>query len=1538
MDNLSGQTIKGYELHDLIGAGGFGAVYRAYQPLIKRDVAMKIILPDYANHPEFIRRFEFEAQLIARLEHIHIVPLYDYWREPNGAFLIMRLLRGGSLRGALHEGPLDVATAVRVTEQISAALATAHRRGVVHRDLKPDNILFDEDGNAYLADFGIAKDLREAKLDGESSSYFDEGALTGSPFYLSPEQAQSMPVTSQTDLYSLGIVMYEMLVGQPPFNSEEGLIAILLQHINDPVPSVRTHRPELPPAVDTVIQRATAKEPAHRYPDAISLAVDFRRALIGTDGELAAAPRPREEMSGLDEVLIITKPIGASTLIIIPPTEITNPYKGLRPFEEADSSDFFGRTLLIEKLIDRFKEPGDISRFLAVIGPSGSGKSSVVKAGLIPALRKGALPNSKGWYMAQMVPGADPFRELATALLGFAVNPPANLLEKLRTDKLALAEAVEFILPPGDDNCLLLVIDQFEEVFTLVEDEAARTFFLDLLLMAIAQEGCRFRLVITLRADFYDRPLLYPGFGEMVRRRNEVVLPLSADEMREAIVAPAERAGVAVETGLVAAIIAEIAEQPGALPLLQYALTEVFERREGNMLTLSAYHDSGGVLGALARRAEELYQDTDTVGQAAMRQIFIRLVNVGEGSENTRRRAMLHELLPLAENESVAQRVIDALGKYRLLTFDHDPDTRVPNVAVAHEALIREWKRLRDWLDESREDILLQRRLANANEEWQRQNRDASFLADGMRLQQFESLVQRGTIALTPQEVEYVKSSVAQREAREAAERARVAREAALEKRSRDRMRALAVVMAVAAAVTSVLAVLAYNSFQNAEKERKNADRQRGIAVEQRGIAERNAEVSDSLALVASSQTQLVQKNRDLAIALALVANQITDPPIEAQLMLAQAALSPGTHRVLVGHEGPVFGVAYSPDGKTAVSGAFDNMLILWNLETGEIIRKFEGHEKFVRAVAFSPDGKTVLSGGMDNRVIWWDVETGEVLFRFEGHAKPVRAVVFSPDGKTAVSASDDMTLILWNLETGEMIRKFEGHTERVRGAAISPDGKWLASASYDATLILWNLETGEQVRTFVGHDDKATCVVFSHDGTQLLSGAADRTIRLWDVETATEVLRIQGHGSWIKSVAFSPDGRSILSASDDGSVRLWDATTGDELEQFTGHTDFVEQAAFSPDGYHLLSASGDGTVREWDITNGAEIRRFAGNTAGILSVAISPDGKTALTGGYDSVVRIWDVATGQQTGQFDGHVDRGFVSPLVFSPDGRWAVSSDSFGSDPDISDDDVVLLWDVATGEVIRQFVGHTDWINSAAFSPDGTLLATGAKDKTVKIWEVATGELLQTLEGSESWINSVAFSSDGKILISGGELPDNKIVLWNTQTWEQRAVLPGHEGHVNSVAFSPDNQKIVSAGGDNLVIVWDVATEQFIYRLQGHTAPVQRALFNADGSLVASASYDGKVRLWDVASGQQIRQLDNGQAVWALAFVPDGTAVLTGSEDTTVRLWDATPLSLDRLLEWTRANRYVNTDFTCLQREQFRIVPPCDAEGNLPTPAAP
>ena len=360
MEVIKEQSIKGYQLNACLGEGAYGAVYRSTQPQVGREVAIKIILPEFANRPDFFRRFETEAQLVAQLEHINIVPLYDYWREPDGAYLVMRLMKGGSLADSLREGgPWETADAARLVDQIAAALEAAHKQGVVHRDLKPANILLDENGNAYLSDFGIAKEL------GAEVGLTQTGAIVGTPAYITPEQVQSQAVTPQTDIYALGVVLYELLTGMHPF-AETPTGALIVKHVNEPLPLAREKRTELPVEVDEVIQKATAKAPEARYPDALTLASEFRRAL-----QLEIA------------------------LPAVPESEIYNPYKGLRAFQEADADDFFGREALTGQLLARLAEPGEGGRFLAVVGPSGSGKSSVVKAGLLPALRKGGLPGSE---------------------------------------------------------------------------------------------------------------------------------------------------------------------------------------------------------------------------------------------------------------------------------------------------------------------------------------------------------------------------------------------------------------------------------------------------------------------------------------------------------------------------------------------------------------------------------------------------------------------------------------------------------------------------------------------------------------------------------------------------------------------------------------------------------------------------------------------------------------------------------------------------------------------------------------------------------------------------------------------------------------------------------------------------------------------------------------------------------------------------------------------------------------------------------------
>ncbi len=454
---------------------------------------------------DFIRRFEAEAQVIARLEHPNIVPLYDYWRESDGAFLVMRFMRGGSLEGLLQEGPLELTTALSYLDQVGAALNFAHSQGYVHRDIKPANILLDEQGNAYLSDFGIVKDISS------SSQQTQTGAVVGSPAYLSPEQALSQPVTMLSDQYSLAVTLYEMLTGERAF-TDASPATLIVKHLNEPLPLVRSARPELPAAVDECIQKATAKEPSARYADILAM-LRALHAATGTESSAYAMP----------------------TALLDPERELVNPYHGLRSFQEADAVSFFGRRALVEQLLSRFQsspvktgsaaETQPTDRFLAVVGPSGSGKSSVVKAGLLPALREGAVPGSDKWFIVEMIPGTHPLEELEAALLRIAVNPPTSLLEQLEKDDRGLVRALKRVLPQ-DESELLLVIDQFEELYTLVEDDQRRTHFINSLLAALTDRGSRLRVVVTLRADFYDRPLTTPGLAELMRSCMEIVPPL----------------------------------------------------------------------------------------------------------------------------------------------------------------------------------------------------------------------------------------------------------------------------------------------------------------------------------------------------------------------------------------------------------------------------------------------------------------------------------------------------------------------------------------------------------------------------------------------------------------------------------------------------------------------------------------------------------------------------------------------------------------------------------------------------------------------------------------------------------------------------------------------------------------------------------------------------------------------------------------------------------------------------------------------------
>jgi serine/threonine protein kinase/WD40 repeat protein len=1422
---LSGKPLRGYQLLEQIGEGAFGVVYRATQPQIGREVAIKAVPPELANHPDFVRRFEREAQIVARLEHPHIVPLYDYWREPDAAYLVMRFLRGGSLEQLLESGPLKTDEAARILDQVAAAVAAAHRQGVIHRDVKPGNILLDEEGNAYLTDFGVA-------LDAGAPERSSGTMIRGTPGYLSPEQIRLEPASPRTDVYALGIVLYEMLAGQHPFPADN-LTALLDHQIHDALPSVRNVRPELASAVDRAIERATAKDTEARFSDALELALTFRQAI--------------------EEVARDVEPIG----------EIRNPYKGLRAFLEADAGDFFGREALASRLVRRLNEDHEASRFLAVVGPSGSGKSSVVRAGLVPALRSGAIPGSDRWYVIELLPGARPLRELETALLGVAVEPPSSLLDELERDETGLLRAVDRVLPDRHSE-LLIVLDQLEEVFTLVQDEGERAHVLASMRAAVMDPDSRVRIVTTLRADFFDQPLSVRGFGEVLAARTEAITPMSLEELERAIVAPADRAGFVVEPRLLAAMITDVADRPGALPFLQYALTELADRATVNTLSLEEYGRIGGITGALAQRAEQLFQAMNETGRSACRQLFMRLVALGEGNEDTRRRVRRSALEAIADRRTM-DAVIESFGRHRLLSFDRDPDTREPTVEIAHEALLRAWSRLHGWIDGGRDDIRTQRQLATATGEWESSDRDPSFLLRGARLEQTTTWAEKASLAkLANGEERWPYLNEPERQFLDQS-RALSESEAERERRVNRRLRALL----SGVALLLVLAMIAG-----------------GLFLVQRNRAERQATVADAQRLGAQA---IAQDRLDLALLLAREAVELDDS-VQARAALFTTLL-----------RGPnVIGVFDVGSQVQAVAAVGDTLAVsdedgvtLFDSATREKTGQLAVRDVGMRGVGMmipSPDGRTLATApfsdaGAGAHVQLWDVQTGRRLLEISPQGNTISSLAFGPEGRW-LGAIVDQSVITWDMHTGAEVGR-PIHLEQGNGIwhlAVAPDGRHVItsldlspSKTASEETIIWGPRTREPKRTFpVGGN-----MTLSPDGRTVALGNDDGSVRLLDLQSA-RVRLLPEPSSPLSPLAFSPDGQTLASSGEGASVILWDVASGSVKETLSGSAGQAFTLTFAPEGETLYGSSFDSSVIEWDAGGTRSLGR-------LLHLRPTPNGSIPFSA-YSHDGSLLAVPIGNDIHVFDARrltVVRSFedvmgANPfttydLEFSPDDtRLAVTSFDASSLIDVRSGSVIarfpsvrllgykpdggMLWGVQTDSVtgrtrLVRLNARTGGIVSQVqlgryegfvLSPDATQVAAFDRADRADIWDLAAGTQLFSVAVPRF---GLVFSPDSHFLAVAGQKDD--VLLLNAHTGRSLGrPLSGPLG-LTPFGFDESASVLATAGSNGDVQLWDVASRQQIAAIPPPTSDdgFHLPLLSPDGRHLAIMATSGLDYVWDI-----------------------------------------------------------------------------------------
>ncbi len=1163
------------------------------------------------------------------------------------------------------------------------------------------------------------------------------------------------------------------------------------------------------------------------------------------------------------------------------------PYLGLDAFREADRAHFFGRQRLVESMVAHLSS----SRLLAVVGPSGSGKSSAVLAGLLPALKAGQIPGSERWrYAPPIVPGSNPLANLARLFRPSGVDAAgwiAGQIECFRQGTSYLTQMVRSSPVP-----IVLVVDQFEEVFTLCDDDATRQAFVGNLVDLIRSPGVRHSLILSMRIDFESNVARLPTFQPLFEKAEVRVLPLGAGELREAIEEPAKAVGLKFEAGVVDALVKDILGEPAALPLLQFTLLKLWDHRERNRVTWEAYQRLGGSRRALARSADEFYDKLLVEEQVTARRILLRMVRPGEGLEvtsNRIRREALYRAGEAAENDRI-DRVMDRLIQARLVRLTEGDTPADAQVEVAHEALVRNWPRLVDWLEEDRETLRQRLRLTAAAEQWKAVGKDPEVLWRGALLAQAD-----GYPDLNKLEAEFVQAGQAAAEAerqKEAAQHDKLVRAQARAEAEQEQAKEIAQANRRLRWFLAALVILLILTIGAAV-----------FGLTQRDRAERQSRLSISRGLAAAAMDNLsVDPERSLLLASeAVLETFATDKTTtsEAENALHQVVQASRLQLTLRGYADAIYGVAFSPDGARLATANSNGTTKVWDASSGQMLFTLAGQTGAVRGLAFNPDGTRLATANDDDTVKIWDVAAGHVARTLVGHSGAVNSVTFSPNGTRLATASWDETAKVWDATIGQVALTLAGHTGTVWDVAFSPDGSRLATAGGDGKVIVWDAVSGQQVLTLAGHTDDVLGVAFNGDGTRLATASYDMTMRVWDATSGKGLSILYGHTNTPFDVAFY--GTRLATGSADNTVKVWDADSGREVFTLYGHTNVVHGVAFSPDGTRLATASWDGTARVWSLAPSRELFTISSQSRGVQDVAYSPDGTRLATAGSDGTAKVWDVASMHEIVTLTGHA--GAVRGVAYSPDGTRLATA---------SLDGTARVWDAASGAELLAFRGHNAIVGNVAFSPDGKRVATAGGDGTVTIWDAASAQELLFLQGYTQAVWDVAFSPDGTRLATARS--EGVAEVWDIRdTGSARLLLTlhGHGRRVFGVAFSADGTRLATASEDRTAKIWDAVSGKKLLSLSGHTDSVWDVAFSPDGRQLATGSFDKTVKVWDTASGQELLTLSgHTDRIYAVTLSPDGEHLVSAGADDTIRRFT---LNVEELMELacSRATRNLSLD---------------------------
>ncbi len=1146
---------------------------------------------------------------------------------------------------------------------------------------------------------------------------------------------------------------------------------------------------------------------------------------------------------------------------------LPNPYRGLESYRYEDCLAYGGREADQHRAVEMLAAPEAPQGLFFITGSSGSGKSSFVQAGLLPALEEYYEKRHIATCRAVFRPSMDPLARLADALQQLGL-PVADLQA---SNGQAFGHWLGENTSAGQVN--LLVVDQFEECFTQ-SSLLGRDRFFALLSGLPPFSTTRTHVLITLRSDYLNELFEVKPLWKIAIRGIDL-RAMGVDELRMAILKPLQAAGridesyrqKRFEPDLLERLAHETSQEVGYLPLLQVTLQAMWN---SGSLRLGGFRC---LADAIQDWAEAVYEWEDyatphpnkprpQADRDEILAILLELIDVapdGDPRRDVRLRRLKSEVLAGSIQRA---RLVSDLTSARLLIASTEGAAldSVETLDIVHETLITRWKQLHQAVAEQREILQQRGNFEQHFAEWKAKGQGDQYLLSGVRLAEAQKLAYAGDISLRSAEARrYVNASIAQAEA---AQQREMERMRVLARTQRQRTMALAAGLAVALLLAMVAFYFAWQSQRQSRTARAG---------------------------YLASQAKVHLRDRpDLAFLLSAAGYQVEANFSTRDGLLTALTTYPHLHGLLGKHTHSVSSVAFSPDGKTLAVGG-GGAVILWDVASRRPIGKpFAGHTGFISGIAFSPDGQTLASASADNTIILWDVASGRPKGQpLAGHIDWINCVAFSPDGRTLASGGEEGTIILWDVTSREPIgQPLIGHTLGVNSIAFSPDGRTLASGSTDDTIILWDVESGKpKGQPLQGDAGIVMSVAFSPDGQTLASGNENSTIFLWKIAPEKpERLTLAGHDGVVTSLAFSPNGQTLASGSADKTVLLWDVVSRKLIGRpFTGHSEVVFTVAFSPDGQMVASGSFDGAVFLWDVSTWRPIDHLLpGPTGSVSSVAFSPDGKTLFSASGGDTVILWEVASGKPKSQFPVG-DHCLGGNVAFSPDGKTLVSN--CGDSP-------IVLWDIVSGKPKGQFLhGDTGQVGSLAFNLDGKILASGGQDGTIILWDVARGEPIgQPLAEHTSSIHSVVFSPDGQTLASGSR--DKTIILWNVASRKPKGQpLTGHTDRVISLAFSPDGRTLVSVSTDKTIILWDIASGKPKNQASfGHTGDVRSIAFSSDGQTLASSS-GNEIILWDRATLLHVGLplFDETGNITNLAFSPDGKTLSSGAV-----LWDVDPAS--------------------------------------------